>query len=116
MQISRTLFIFTCILKSKPLEESFKEDISKTIMVNHYFKKIVDSSLAQTKKVNSATTKDLDKPPKGKDSSNSFAFKDKAIVVNKSNLPARKRKMKGKKKLSYSGTLFHPSFLKDFLF
>lgn len=30
----------------------------------------------------SATTKDSDKPSKGKDSSNSFAFKEIIIVVN----------------------------------
>lgn len=64
----------------------------------------------------SATIKDSDKPSKGKDSSNFFAFKDKTIVVKKSNFPENKDKRK-EKKLSYSGTLLiQPSFLKDFPF
>lgn len=47
----------------------------------------------------SATIKDSDKPSNGKDSSNLFAFKDKTIVVKKSNFPACKRKIKGKEKI-----------------
>lgn len=39
----------------------------------------------------SAKTKDSDKPPKGKYSNHLFAFKEKNIVVNTSNLRARKR-------------------------
>lgn len=109
MRIPRNLFIFTCILKSKLLEESVKRDISKTyIFQNKIFqnweitnlKKIVDSSLTETKKVKSATTKDSDKPSKGKDSSNSFAFKEIIIVVN-SLICVHAKKVKEKKTSSY---------------
>lgn len=47
----------------------------------------------------SATIKDSDKPSKGKDSSNFFAFKDKTIVVKKSNFPENKERWKERKKI-----------------
>lgn len=54
-------------------------------------KKKIDSFFTETKKVKSATTQDSPKPSKGKDSRNSYAFKDKTKGVNQLNLPARKK-------------------------
>lgn len=45
-------------------------------------KKKIDSFFTETKKVKSATTQDSPKPSIGKDSRNSYAFKDKTKGVN----------------------------------